>query len=737
MFAETAFPIFGPASHEDTFTLVLQIAVLLFTARLLGDLAQRFRQPAVIGEIFAGILLGPSILGNLFPGVLSHVIPTSQTQSFLLDAVSLIGAIFLLLITGLETDLKLIKHHAKTALGVSFGGIFVTFTSGFFLGQFLPDYLLADPDGRLVFSLFIATAMSISAIPVIAKVLIDLKLTRRDVGQTIIAAGMSDDTIGWVLLSVVAGLAAGQTISAGSIALSFGKVFLFLVFSFTAGRWLVNQLFTFVRNNASGQHTLLTLIVVMTFFWGSLTHMLHLEAVLGAFIMGILFGQLPRLPQATHEKLEGAALGIFAPIFFAVAGLKVDIQHLLRPDLVTITLLVILIASLGKVVGTYIGARLIGGKGHWYSLSFGAALNARGAMEIIVATIGLSLGILTQEMFSIIVVMAISTSLMAPFALRWVLRRVHPTVEELLRLRHEKIAEQSEVLNIYRILMPVRHRKEDWHLRAIQLIKAKILRNIASHNKLSVTLLSVDPKIDREQQQKFLETLGQGLDVAEVKTRAIKSRHTVEEVLKESHKDYELLILGSPKHTPPEDRESSAPRKPDFLFSRVTDNLIRMAPCPTLIVHTNQMPENWEPRNILVPTKRTQTARSAVEFAFMLASAGTGRVKILHVIEQTKNIRLKEYFGSEQESQRRLQMAVEMLKPLEQLGELRSIPTEIAVEAGFDAAQTILEVAAAEKSDLIILGTGVRPLSQHLFLGPRVEYLLKNSSCPVLILNAG
>src|SRR5690606_25658936 len=125
----------------------------------------------------------------------------------------------------------------------------------------------------------------------------------------------------------------------------------------------------------------------MTFTWGALTQGLGLEAVLGAFIMGILFGQMPRLPDSVTHTLESIALGIFAPIFFAVAGLKVNLLNLLQPQLILIALAVIAVASLGKVVGTYLGARLIGRRDHWTALSFGAGLNARGAMEIIIATI--------------------------------------------------------------------------------------------------------------------------------------------------------------------------------------------------------------------------------------------------------------------------------------------------------------------------------------------------------------
>src|SRR5690625_2350950 len=402
----------------------------------------------------------PSVHTILMLVFVELCIPKTATQVYLLELISLLVTMFLLLITGIETDIELIKRHAKTAASVSFGGIVVTFISGFFLGQHLPDFLLSDPDERLAFSLFVATALAISAIQVIAKVLMDMNLMRRDIGQTILAAGMSDDTIGWILLSTVAGIAAGDAVTTGSVLTTVGSVLAFLIFSFTLGRWMVKKLLIFVQDEVVSKDRLLSLVVILTFLWGAMTQLMNLEAILGAFIMGILFGTMPRLPEDVIHKLESMALGIFAPIFFAVAGLKVNILNLLDPTLLVITLVVIAVASFGKVIGTYTGARIFGGKDHWTSLSLGAGLNARGAMEIIIATIGLRLGILSQDMFSIIVVMAIATSLMAPFALRWVLAKVKIGAEEQKRLDREELEADSLVADIHRVLVPVRARMD-------------------------------------------------------------------------------------------------------------------------------------------------------------------------------------------------------------------------------------------------------------------------------------
>jgi len=451
---------FTSAPHHDILLLLVQLCLLLITARLLGEAAQRLRQPAVVGEILAGVVLGPSVLGNL-PAVHRWTIPAPGVSGYLLEEVSLLGAMLLLLITGMETDLRLIRTHARTAMGVSLGGIITTLATGFMLGWHLPEEMRGASSQPLVFALFVATAMSISAIPVIAKVLMDLGLMRRDIGQTILAAGMSDDTVGWILLSIVVGLATGDGVfSASSVLVIVGTVLLFLGGSFTVGAVAVERLLAWCQDRLVSRDRILTLVVALMFAWAALTQALGLEAVFGAFVMGILLGRVRRLPHDVIEVLERVTMAVFAPIFFATAGLKVDVSALLEPRLAVIAGAVIVVATFGKVVGTYLGARLIGRRPHWNALAFGAGLNARGAMEIIIATIGLKIGILSVPMFSVIVVMAIATSLMAPTALRWVVRHIEPDAEELARLRREATEEGSLFGALKRVLVPSRVRPE-------------------------------------------------------------------------------------------------------------------------------------------------------------------------------------------------------------------------------------------------------------------------------------
>lgn len=371
-----------PLSHETTLLFLGQIALLLGVARLLGEWMRRMDQPAVVGELLAGLLVGPSVLGQFAPSWYQSVFPAEQQMSDLLSAFSLIGVLTLLIVTGLEIDLKLIRRRVRTAAAVSLGGLVVPFGFGLVLGYSLPDRFLAAPDQRLVFSLFMAVIMSISAIPVIAKVLMDLKAIRRDVGQITLAAAMLDDAVGWILLSVAAALAARGHVTVADVSYSLAASVAVMGIGLWLGRSWVNQLLIWVERNSSGEAPQLTTILFLALAMSILTHGLGLEAMLGAFLAGILVGQSARLKAQVAHTLELFTASFFAPIFFASAGLKVNLAALFTPTLLGLALMVVAVATLGKYLGCYVGG-WVGGMSHWERLAVGSGMNPRGAMGVI------------------------------------------------------------------------------------------------------------------------------------------------------------------------------------------------------------------------------------------------------------------------------------------------------------------------------------------------------------------
>jgi Kef-type K+ transport system membrane component KefB/nucleotide-binding universal stress UspA family protein len=718
--------IISSAPHNDVLALLVQIAVLLLTARLFGEIANRIGQPAVIGEILAGVFWGPSIMGKFFPVLSGLVIPGNLIQGYLLETVSMIGAVFLLLITGFETDLSFIKRNGKLAIIVSLGGIILPFVSGFFLGQYLPDTILVNPDKRLEFSLFIATAMSISAIPVIAKVLIDMKLLKRNIGQIVIAAGMVDDAVGWTLLSVVLSMLSEGSVSFASTSLAILKVLLFIALSAVVGYQIVKHSLNLVQDKLKDENRILTLVIVLTFIWGALSQALKLEAIFGAFAIGIIFSRMQRLPHHVVEKIKSFALGVFAPIFFAVAGLKMNLLEVFDKQYIPIALIVIFVACFGKIVGVYINARLFAKQDHWTALSFGAALNARGGMEIIIATIGLKVGILSVEMFSIIVFMAIVTSLMAPIILRFSLSHIKIDNAELKRLDQEKLALASPIKNIHRVLLPIKFNKSlTQAFLNNQSIKFTLLEKIIRKNRLSITLLSIydglNEKSDKDNAKQLLDSLTERFKGQELFKKITESHNIASAILDEAQKDYDLILVGTNQDY----------QNDDNLFSKIIDTTVRLSPGTTVVIHNKGDDPNWSPSKILVPSNGSLAARYAAEFAFLLA-APTDTVYLLNIIEQDKDW---ESFIHADSVERQAKIATKIIDHLLELSELYDVAAMRLARIGKDTYSEIIAAALEENVDLIVLGTNVRPASDRLFLGPHVEKIIKNAHCPVVVVN--
>jgi Kef-type K+ transport system membrane component KefB/nucleotide-binding universal stress UspA family protein len=711
--------IFTAASHADILRLVFQIAVLLLSARLLGEVSQRLGQPAVLGEIAAGVILGPSLLSGLIPAFGQWLLPQTAVQGYLIEVIGLLGAMFLLLMTGLETDIPLVRRHARTAVGVAAGGLVLPFASGAVMAYFLPDFLHAEGQSNVVFILFVATAMSISAIPVIAKVLLDMNLMRRDIGQAIMAAGMIDDTVAWMMLLIVLGLVGGGAVTFGLVAASVGKIVLFMVLSFTLGRLILKKTLDFVQDRFISTDRLLTLIVAAAFVWGAIAQAIQIEAVLGAFVVGVLFGTMRRLPDQVIQKLDSVAMAIFAPIFFAVAGLKVDVTRLFSPQLLLIALIVILVATFGKIVGAYVGARAVG-VGHWQGLAFGSALNARGAVQIIIATIGLSLGVLSQDMYSIIILMAIVTSVMAPFLLRWTLSHVVPEEQELKRLEAERLAEGSVVANISRVLLPVRSRPGQDEA-AYRSLEAHLLRSIG--HDLALTLLTVATPETRGRSQEFLTNLAESFPDMEVSRKVVEGGNAADVILDEATKDYQLIILGAPE----------ASGSSEVVFSPMIDYVMRVAPCATMVVKGRSGDRNWPPKRILVPTNGSAASRHAAEVAFALAHDGGVQVTLLNVVTGGATGYYSDAGGASFD--RQLGNAHQIVNTLREIGEAQGVLSQTAIRVGAKPDSVILDVAERQQVDLIVLGTDLRPASQRLYLGARVERILDSAPCPVIVLN--
>ncbi|MBE0596116.1 MAG: cation:proton antiporter [Desulfuromonadales bacterium] len=414
-------------NHEQITSLFLALGILLAAAKILGELATRFKQPSVLGEILAGILLGPTVLGTLAPRVSAYLFPTQGTGALVLDGIMTLAIVLFLLVAGLEVELSSIWRQGKAVLTVGLAGIAVPFALGFTAAELAPK-LLGSTAGEaagshpLIFPLFFATALSISALPVIAKTLMDLNLYRSDLGMMTIAAAVFNDLLGWIIFAIVLGMMGASSAQTFSVGQTIGLVLLFALVCLTLLRWGIHRLLPWIQAHTSWPGGVLGFALSLALLGAALTEWLGVHAIFGSFLVGVALGDSPHFRRRIRAVIDQFVSFIFAPLFFAGIGLKVNFLLHFQPGLV---LAVLLIACAGKIFGCWFGGR-IAGMAPREAWALGFTMNARGAMEIILGLVALRYGVIGEPMFVALVVMALVTSLLTGPALTRILRLRHP-----------------------------------------------------------------------------------------------------------------------------------------------------------------------------------------------------------------------------------------------------------------------------------------------------------------------
>ena len=405
-----AYAVEPNASGRSEALFFAQLGLLLLIGRGLGEIMQKLGQPAVMGQLLGGVLLGPSILGLVWPDFQHMLFPGTPEQKSMINAVSQLGILMLLLLTGMETDLRLVRRVGRAAIAVAAAGVTLPFICGFALGEMLPDSILPNPQARFVSSLFLATALSISSIKIVAMVVREMNFMRRDVGQIIVASAILEDSSGWIIIAISFGLASSGTIDVRSVTFAILGTLLFLAFSLTVGRRVVFWLIRWTNDNFASEYAVITVILLIMIVMALITYTIGVQTVLGAFVAGVLVGESPILTRHIDQQLRGLIAALFMPVFFGLSGLSADLTILKNPNLLLLAVGLIVIASFGKFAGAFVGGKL-GGLNRRESLALACAMNARGSTEVIVASIGLSAGVFSQNLYTLIVGMAVITTL--------------------------------------------------------------------------------------------------------------------------------------------------------------------------------------------------------------------------------------------------------------------------------------------------------------------------------------
>jgi len=403
-----------PAAGLDHLLLVLaiQVGVIIGVSRLLGVLGRRCGQPQVIGEVIAGILLGPSFLGWLAPGVSAALFPPA-TLPFL-GVIAGFGIVIFMFLIGLELNLALLRQRGRAAAVISATSIVVPVVLGAAVALLLYDRLAGATVSRLGFAGFLGAAMAITAFPVLARILIERDLLHTRVGSMALACAAGDDVAGWCLLSLVAAI--GHANGAWQGAATIAWVVVYLAFMVVATRPLLRRLAALYDSREAVSQNLLAAILVLLLASALATQWIGIHAIFGAFVLGALMPRRSGLVRELSEKLEDFATVFFLPVYFAYTGLRTQIGLLDSAALWLICALLIGVAVAGKFGGSALAARAMGVS--WReSAALGALVNTRGLMELIILNVGLDLGLITPTLFAMMVMMAIVTTLMTAPAL--------------------------------------------------------------------------------------------------------------------------------------------------------------------------------------------------------------------------------------------------------------------------------------------------------------------------------
>lgn len=706
-------------SHHQVLLFLTQMLVLLLAARGLGALMRRIGQPSVVGELAAGLLLGPSIHGHLSPGTYQWLFPADPLQQGVLGAVAWLGVLFLLIATGFETDLGLVRRLGRSTARVALGTLAVPAVFGVAVGFAMPEIFVGEKSPRLVFVLLMATALSISALPVIAAVLSQLDLMRRNIAQVMLAAAMMDDVVGWVMLGIVAGLAKSGSVQFERLLVTLGGLVAFVGLAFTLGQRGVDLLLRRAREHGGGPSGAFTITLGVALAAGVTTHALGLEAVFGAFVAGTVLGRSRFQHDETFVVLERITTGFLAPLFFASAGLRVDLGLLADPQVAFWGVIVLAAASLSKFSGAYLGGWSVGLPVR-ERLALGAGLNARGAVEIVMATVGLSIGVLNENSYTVIVLMAMATSMAAPPILRLTLRGWQGSDEERERLERERLLGSNVLVRNRRVLLPS-------HGGPNSILAARII-DLAWPTEAEVTMLSAGTDVPSD-------------DLAKVRA-VFTERHFVHEhesgstpiaaILKHAALGYGAIAVGA-----------TDVRVAGRLVSPVIDDLLGSSPLPVVMVRcgTHDDPTHAPAyRRILVPAIGTAPGRAALEMAFSVAQHTGAQVLITHVITSPRQERGHAYpFWRSQPldvANQRHQAAEQVVEDALSLAAQMGVRTEAVIRTGLSASQEILKLAGEREIDLLVLAANLRQLSGRPFLGHGVEALLEQAKTTIVVVTA-
>lgn len=701
-------------SEQQLLFALVAIATILVIGRGSAEVARRLGQPEVLGELIGGFVLGPSALGALLPGVYSTLFLTPQI-SMGLSLLSWIGAIVLLLLAGLEVDLAILRQELKPGLLAAACAVIPSLFAG---TLFAWKVLGRVPPGGL----FLGIVLSVTAVSVAAKILIERHSLRRRYAQVILAAGVATEVLVWLLIAVASAIRTGNPALAGLRATGLAVIFFLLMM--TIGRrftfWAMRRM-SDMTNIVNGP---VSLVLVLGFVSAAITQALGLHALLGAFVFGVLLSQAPRATVPLKESLQTMTVGFFAPVFFVLAGMRVDIFKLGQPSAILTVLFLFAVASIVKIGVSAVGGRL-GGLTGWESALVGVGLNLKGGTDVIVAILGTELGLLPASGYTMYAVVAILTVLVSPPALDFLMRKSPPQPNEQERLNREEARSRAYLPSIERVLVPTM--PELFPAQAALLVEAIAKAKSEEDEVFDIRRFAIgaervsdtsDGSEVRDASDKLMELSGLTKVDLTVQVEHTDADGALQKILDES-REYGLIAIGA---CPPE-------RSTTLSLGDLQDCIIDQAAADVLVVVGRPDRMSAPVHRILVAVNGMEYSAAAGDVAAYIAKARDAELVLYNAVHSG----LDELFWRETDHHDLLEGGYRILRDLQFRISRLGVRCDERVDVADDPGEAIMAELQRQTYDLVVLGGVDRGGDNRLYLGNSIQTVLTRVDIPIVL----
>ena len=702
-------------SEHQLLGAFLAIGAVLLVTRGMAELSRRLGQPEVLGELLGGFLIGPSIFGALFPGAFGTLF-LNPAVSLALTLLSWIGAVLLLMIAGMEADLTILRQKAAPGMLAAAGAIGASIGAGVLIGT---KVFGRDPTS----SFFLGLVLSVTAVSVVAKLLIEREALRRDYAQVMLAAGIAGEVLVWPLISIVSSIQhRANPFTAGLRATALAA--LFFAFMFTIGRRFTYWSMRRVADITGIPNGELSLVLILLCVSAAATTAMGLHPLLGAFIFGVLLGKAPRATTALKERIQAITVALFAPIFFGLAGMRVNLFNLRGWPSLKGILILLIVAGLVKILFGFLGA-LAGKLPVWEAATVGVGLNLKGGTDVVVAIVGTELLLLSSDLYTMYAVVAILTVVVSPPLVGWLAAQTRPGEGELKRLNREEARKLAYFADRERVLLPMVPR-------LMPSLCARLVAAIAAAKHMEGELFDVtelsfgetDLSLTRaETHDTVVEAsslLSQASDHENVGLERVSSAtEDVFTALQKTAEGQQLITIGTTEvHG---DILLSFGAEQDRILREInTDILLTVAP-------EGSMPSI---QRILVPINGLNHSLAAADVAAYIAKGSDAEIVLMTVVAP----RLGSLFWRERKHRDLLQAGYTILREAQaRIARLEVRQSQKVILSAEPAEATLAELNANPYS-LLLMGSVMRASETGISLGRTAEHLVQAAPIPRVLL---